>query len=245
MDTSDEESDADNDAASDDCTLQQSAQVATIMAEWLQQRDLLVSVVDSRDCNMIETALAAGGLNRVWGLRFDTYIGRYSKLGTHAAYTSATCVVWRALDRLDGDAEVALKIVTERDFFESEVQSRWDLDDRYAVMLKRVHVSHEEIEHYRHSPRYPTGAELTERGVFLLVMPWCNRSLDEVTQTERIAGNNVDEVRKIALAFSQALQHMHQQGYIHGEKQLTCSCMCSHECCRRCKTKELPEESKR
>lgn len=52
-----------------------------------------------------------------------------------------------------------------------------------------------------------------------------NKNLNQIFDSERIAGRAWDEIRGIALQISRAVQHLHQQGLVHGDlKPLNISC---------------------
>eukprot|EP00656_Telonema_subtile_P017677 TRINITY_DN19523_c0_g1_i2.p1 TRINITY_DN19523_c0_g1~~TRINITY_DN19523_c0_g1_i2.p1 ORF type:complete len:783 (+),score=141.89 TRINITY_DN19523_c0_g1_i2:319-2667(+) len=182
------------------------------MADWLQARGLLRTQLDPRGRTMLDAATTAGGPNKKWAQRYDTFIGRYTR-DERAAYYSPTCEVWHAIDRMDGDAEVALKLLNDRGFFCAEVDSRGGSSTDFVLPIKHVHVP----LGCEMGEAWPVADEHSSDSNFIIVMEWCSRSLDEVIATEQIAGRDLQAVSSVARHHAAALQHLHELGFVHGD----------------------------
>ena len=60
-------------------------------------------------------------------------------------------------------------------------------------------------------------ADDTKGNTYVLVLPWAERSLDNVIGMERIAGYKVDEIQEVLRAVISGVQHMHEHGILHGD----------------------------
>ena len=139
---------------------------------------------------------------------------RYEIRDGPAEHVSATCVVRIGKDHKDGGRNVALKFICNRDHFvrEKAVRHNCNFDDKYVVSTLRFYDGDDEKDKL-------FGEEAERKGYYryCLVMPAAERNLGNVLVHEHIAGRDWDMLRLISKQLIEALNHVHEKGYIHGD----------------------------
>jgi serine/threonine protein kinase len=125
------------------------------------------------------------------------HLGRYDL--KVPLFTSGTVVVWAAEDKKrrkkSEPARVALKVMLDVDAFGREMQMR-------AKRLNPAFV----VEVVRHHEPQMT-----------LVMPLAEKTLESAIASEIFAGTDIDRIRMVARQMASCLQHLHENGIIHGD----------------------------
>uniref|UniRef100_A0A7S4JUN9 Protein kinase domain-containing protein n=1 Tax=Odontella aurita TaxID=265563 RepID=A0A7S4JUN9_9STRA len=157
--------------------------------------------IASKNRKMIEWARAAGSL-----------LGRYKIDEGPLVHKSATCEVRFATDMKEttGCRNVAIKIFSSASQFRKELR----------VRLRRSPAPGEDVElgSNRFSTEYVVNLLRFHEGrINCLVMPRAERSLYHIIGSERVAGYEPHLIRHYATCIARALQHVHEQGLIHGD----------------------------
>ena len=140
---------------------------------------------------------------------------RYEIREGPAEHVSETCKVCLAKDHEDGQTRnVALKFIRNRAHFEREVIVRLNcqFDDKYVISTLRIIDGDDDKEKM-------FGDEAERKGYYryCLVMPAAERNLGTVLIHEHIAGRDWDQLKLISKQVIEALNHVHEKGYIHGD----------------------------
>ena len=186
-------------------------EVSSVLDKYADRISLLMSVKDKDGRKAIEIATPKykdAMLQRFYIFR------RYEILDKSAEHMSSTCVVRIARDHLDNDRNVALKFFYKRDQFDREklVRQNCRFEDKYVVSVLRVHDGDEEKEKI-------LGDEAVRKGYYryCMVMPAAERNLGTILVHEYVAGRDWDQLRMISKQLIEALIHVHEKGYIHGD----------------------------
>jgi serine/threonine protein kinase len=123
-----------------------------------------------------------------------------------------------AIDHEDRDRPVALKLMKLRENFDREIASRKDgkFSEDFIVGILRDHDA--DIDESYRDEVVQKGFEL---GRYCIVMDAGERNLSDIMEKERIAGVNWELIRVIAQQVIQAVGHMHDNGFIHGDLKRT------------------------
>ena len=147
------------------------------------------------------------------------YLERYQREG-EPKYISETCSVWFAVD--SDETQVALKCMQDRQYFESEVTTRRELAESCAgaiVPMLRVHVPESEHSSFVSSWGADCVADAFTEDEFpyVVTMTRGERSLAEIIAHERVAGRELDTIKKLARQIAEDLQILHAAGLVHGD----------------------------
>eukprot|EP01035_Chromulina_nebulosa_P069311 gene69311-biopygen14977 len=129
-------------------------------------------------------------------------------------HLSRTCVVHLALDHRHAGEKVALKLMKNFDQYNREVTVRKEacLSNDFTINILRTHDINADN-------RYEE--EIKRRGLdeylYCIVMPCADRDLNRIITNEHIAGKDWGQIKSIAIEIAKALQHMHNNGVIHGD----------------------------
>jgi hypothetical protein len=168
-----------------------------------------------------------------WANTFGCYIYRYKLTEDDPVYKSATCCVYQAIDRCDtiqAESKVALKVVKNSSHMEDEVVARFgnNLDTRYVLPVLRVHVPKGRRDKWirefsdvllkagKIADEF-VAEEPSEDGEFVVVLPWAQRSLDQVMGSERLAATEVMQIVDIVRCIAKAIGHLHESRICHGD----------------------------
>lgn len=110
---------------------------------------------------------------------------------------------------------VALKFMRNEDEFLRECTTRkeMNLSEEYIIAMLSAHNSVSDKDYYKDL------SSLSYQNIYpyLIVMPACDRNLSSILSHENIAGKNWDEIVRIGRSIAQALDHLHQNGIVHGD----------------------------
>ena len=186
-------------------------EIISILDRYVDRISLLMSVKDEIGRKAIDVATPKykrAILERYYLFR------RYEIRDGPAEHVSATCVVRIGKDHQDGGRNIALKFICNRDHFERERAVRHNclFDDKYVISTLRFHNGDDEQERM-------FGDEAATKGYYryCLVMPAAERNLGNVIVHEHIAGRDWDMLRLISKQLIEALNYVHEKGYIHGD----------------------------
>ena len=186
-------------------------EVSSILDQHDDRIDVLMSVGDDNGRKAIDVATPK--YKQVM-LERSFLFRRYEIRDGPAEHVSATCVVRLAKDHRDDGRNVALKFICNRDHFEREkiVRESCQFDDKYVISTLRLHDGDNEKEKV-------FGDEAERKGYYrhCLVMPAAERNLGTVLVHEHIAGRDWDHLKLISKQLIEALNHVHEKGYIHGD----------------------------
>ena len=186
-------------------------EVTSILDRYVDRISLLMSVKDEIGRKAIDVATPKC---KIAILERSYLFRRYEIRDGPAEHVSATCVVRIGKDHKDGGRSVALKFICNRDHFEREkaVRHNCQFDDKYVISTLRLHDGDDEKEKM-------FGDEATRKGYFryCLVMSAAERNLGNVLVHKHIAGRDWDMLRLISKQLIEALNHVHEKGYIHGD----------------------------
>ena len=185
--------------------------VILILDRYIDRISTLMSAKDSLGRKVID---AATPKYKVAMFERSYLFGRYEIRDGPAEHESETCKVFLARDHKDGGRNVALKFICNRDHFEREinVRQKCSFDDKYVITTLRLHDGDDE-------KNLMLGDEAQRKGYYryCLVMPAAERNLGTVLVHERIARRGWDQLRSISRQLIEALNHVHEKGYIHGD----------------------------
>ena len=191
-------------------------EVTAILDKYIDRVSLLTSVKDTLGRKAIDMAspkYKEAMLERLFLFQ------RYEIRDGVAEHESETCIVRLAIDHKDGGRNVALKFIRNRDDFEREVSFRQkcDFDVEFVVSCLRLYDGDDDDQGSRF------GNEAVRKGYYryCLVMPAAERNLGAVIAYENIAERDWDQLRLISEQLLEALHHVHQKGYIHGDVKRT------------------------
>ena len=186
-------------------------EVYSIVDRYYDRISVLMSIKDEVGRKVIDIATPKYKFSM---LERSYLFRRYEIRDGHAEHVSATCVVRIAKDHKDDGRSVALKFICNRDHFEREKAVRHDcpFDDKYVISTLQFHDGDDEKEKM-------FGEEAERRGYYryCLVMPAAERNLGNVLVHEHIAGRDWDMLKLISKQLIEALNHVHEKGYIHGD----------------------------
>ena len=193
-------------------------EVAFILDSFVDRIGLLMSVEDGNGRKVIDVATPK---YKEVMLETSFLFHRYEIRDGPAEHVSETCVVRLAKDHRDGGRNVALKFICNRDHFEREVIVRLNcqFDDKYVISTLRLHDGDGDKDKM-------FGDEAERKGYYryCLVMPAAERNLGAVLIHEHIAGRDWNKLVFISQQLIEALHHVHEKGYIHGDvKRKRCS----------------------
>ena len=186
-------------------------EVTSILDRYVDRISLLMSVKDATGRKAIDVATPSYKLAI---LQRSYLFRRYEIRDGPAEHVSATCVVWIGKDKKDDGRNIALKFIYNRDHFEREkvVRHKCNFDDKYVISALREHdIDGEEDKIF--------GEETKRKGFYryCLFMPAAERNLGTVLVHEHIAGRDWDMLKLISKQLIEALNHVHENGYIHGD----------------------------
>ena len=186
-------------------------EVTSILDRYVDRISLLMSVKDEIGRKAIDVATPKC---KIAILERSYLFRRYEIRDGPAEHVSATCVVRIGKDHKDGGRNVALKFIRNRDHFERERAVRHNclFDDKYVISTLRFHDGDDEKE-----KMFGDEAEKKGHYRYCLVMPAAERNLGNVLVHEHIAGRDWDMLRLISKQLIEALNHVHEKGYIHGD----------------------------
>ena len=186
-------------------------EVSSILDRCIDHISSLMSAKDSLGRRAIDVAIPK---YKQAMLERSYLFGRYEIRDGPAEHESETCKVFLAKDYKDDGRNVALKFICNRDHFdrEKDVRQRCCFDNKYVISTLRQNDGDDESE-------LKIGDEAVRRGYYryCLVMPTAERNLGTVLVHERIAGRGWDQLRLISKQLIEALNHVHENGYIHGD----------------------------
>ena len=186
-------------------------EVTSILDRYADRISLLMSVKDATGRRAIDVATPK---YKIAILERSYLFRRYEIRDGPAEHVSATCVVRIGKDHQDGGRNVALKFICNRDHFKREIAVRHNcqFDDKYVISTLRFHDGDDEKEKM-------FGEEAERKGYYryCLVMPAAERNLGIVLVHEHIAGRDWDMLKLISKQLIEALNHVHEKGYIHGD----------------------------
>ncbi len=151
---------------------------------------------------------------RSFARTFGTYLGRYVLDEGPPVHRSKTCSVFFASDLENNEEEVALKIFTNEDKSLLEKELNRELEARQAgpnsTKKNRNKRSSKMLEflHYEHTIEI----KRAHCDANCIVMERGSRSLFEAMNSERIAGENINEIRNAAFSVARALEELHEIG---------------------------------
>ena len=186
-------------------------EVTSILDRYVDRISLLMSVKDGIGRRAIDVATP----NYKRAILERSYLfRRYEIREGPAEHVSATCVVRIGKDHQDGGRDVALKFICNRDHFEREiaVRNNCQFNSKYVISTLRLHDGDNEKDKM-------FGEEAERKGYYryCLVMPAAERNLGNVLVHEHIAGRDWDMLKLISKQLIEALNHVHEKGYIHGD----------------------------
>ena len=186
-------------------------EVTSILDRYVDHISLLMSIEDATGRKAIDVATPSykrAILERSYLFR------RYEIRVGPPKHVSATCVVRIAKDQKEGGRNVALKFICNRDHFEREkaVRQYCLFDDKYVISTLQFHDGADEKEKM-------FGDEAERKGYYryCLVMPAAERNLGNVLVHEHIAGRDWNMLKLISKQLTEALNHVHEKGFIHGD----------------------------
>ena len=186
-------------------------EVTSILDRYVDRISLLMLVKDEIGRKAIDLATPK---YKIAILERSYLFRRYEIREGPAEHVSATCVVRIGKDHQDGGRNVALKFICNRDHFEREKAVRHDclFDDKYVISTLQLHDGDDEKDKM-------FGEEAQRKGYYryCLVMPAAERNLGNVLVHEHIAGRDWDMLKLISKQLIEALNHVHEKGYIHGD----------------------------
>ena len=186
-------------------------EVTSILDRYVDRISLLMSVKDENGRKAIDVATPN---YKIAILERSYLFRRYEIRDGPAEHVSATCVVRIGKDHQDGGRNVALKFICNRDHFEREKAVRHNclFDDKYVISTLQLHDGNDEKEKM-------FGEEAERKGYYryCLVMQAAERNLGNVLVHEHIAGRDWDMLKLISKQLIEALNHVHEKGYIHGD----------------------------
>ena len=193
-------------------------EVSSILDRYVDRISSLMSAKDSLGRNAIDVATPK---YKVAMLERSYLFGRYEIRGGTAEHESETCKVFLAIDHKDGGRSVALKFICNRDHFDRErnVREKCCFDDKYVITILQLHDGDEE------KAKFVDEAERKGYYRYCLVMPAAERNLGTVQVHERVAGRGWDHLRLISKQLIEALNHVHEKGYIHGDVKRKILCL--------------------
>ena len=186
-------------------------EVSLILDRYVDRISLLMSMKD----NIGRSAIDVASPKYKFVILQRSYVfRRYEIRDGPAEHVSATCVVRIGKDQKDGGRNVALKFICSREHFEREkvVRHNCQFDGKYVISTLRLHDGEEEKEKI-------LCEEALRKGYYsyCLVMPAAERNLGTVLVHEHIAGRDWDMLKLISKQLIEALHHVHENGYIHGD----------------------------
>ena len=149
-------------------------------------------------------------------IKESTYFCKRYEITTYEApiHLSRTCMVHIALDhRRDGE-KVALKLMKNLDQYTREVTVRKEakLSNEYIITILRSHDIKSSEQYQEDINRYGWDEYL-----YCIVMPCADRDLNRIITNEHIAGKDWAQIKAIAVQIAQGLQHLHNNGVVHGD----------------------------
>ena len=190
-------------------------EVSSILDRYVDRISLLMSMKDATGRRAIDVATPN---YKIAILERSYLFRRYEIRDGPAEHVSATCVVRIGRDQEDGGRNVALKFICNRDHFEREkaVRHHCHFDGKFVMSTLRFHDGHDEKE-----KRFCDEAERKGFYRYCLVMPAAERNLGNVLVHEHIAGRDWDLLKLISKQLIEALNHVHEKGYVHGDVKRT------------------------
>ena len=186
-------------------------EVSSILDTYIDRLSLLMSARDAIGRKAIDIATPTYKLSM---LERSYLFRRYEIREGPPEHVSETCKVFLAKDHNDGGRNVALKFIRIRNHFEREVRVRQNcqFDDKYVISTLRLHDGDGDKEKM-------FGDEAERKGYYryCLVMLAAERNLGAVLIHEHIAGRDWNKLRLISKQLIEALKHVHEKGYIHGD----------------------------
>lgn len=149
-------------------------------------------------------------------IRESTYFCKRYEVTTleSPVHISRTCVVHLALDHRHSGEKVALKLMKNLDQYTREVTVRKEakLSTEFTINILRTHDIRVDDNYSEEIQRRGWGEYL-----YCIVMPCADRDLNRIITNEHIAGKEWGQVKSITIEIARALQHIHNNGVIHGD----------------------------
>ena len=186
-------------------------EVSSILDRYVDRISLLMSLKDTVGRKAIDMATPRYKLAM---LERSYLFRRYEIRDGPPEHVSGTCKVFLAKDHKDGGRNVALKFVQNLQHFEREreVRQKCRFDKRYVISTLWEHDGVDEKD-----KKYSEEAEKKGYYRYCLVMPAAERNLGNVLVHEHIAGRDWNTLRYISKQLIEALNHVHEKGYVHGD----------------------------
>ena len=181
----------------------------------------LSSVLDERGRPALDLATPASKAQIQSRLIF---LGRFNLQAD--IHRSLTCTVKLAKDKLE-KTKVTLKLMTDESEFKRELSFRQrGLDPHFVLPVLEAHVVENQLDTVYAIEEQPdqtlvfkptSSVRSGEDDLRCLVMPYSDRTLQAAVEIEGFAGRDLNVVRLIAEQLARAVQHLHQNGIIHGD----------------------------
>ena len=133
------------------------------------------------------------------------------------SHQSKTCIIHLGIDHKEADVHkqiVALKFMKERDQFLRELSVRKNAKFADELVLRILEEFDSDAFEVFKNEIYRKGFE---EYPYCLVFPAGDKNLHDIISHEQIAGSNWDHIKLIAKSIAKALDHMHDNGFIHGD----------------------------
>jgi len=177
-------------------------------------------------------AEVGGGLSneeaRLFFGSLGSYLGRYVLTAGPAIHKSSTSMVHFANDLKTGSATCCVKMMKNRDQFEAEILGRSvdgvPLSTADVIGVLGFHTPESEpfADAATSKAQELEATSADDKYSYVLVMEKGERSLHDACDKERIAGYDLDAIRKAMIDTLTKLQHLHEAGVVHGDlKQRT------------------------
>ena len=185
------------------------AETTELMDKHLNRIHLLANAKDRIGRRAIDIAspdYRQGLLERMY------FCKRYEFREGPPEHISETCVVLIAKDQNENGNLVALKFMRNKTQFLQEIAVRQlgKFDLKYVIGLETSHDG--DIDQAFKEESLMKGFH-----PYCIVMPAAERNLAAVIAHEHIAGRDWDSIRLISRQLCDALNHMHNLGYVHGD----------------------------
>ena len=186
-------------------------EISSILDRYIDRINLFMLLEDEKERKAIDVATRT---HRQLMLERSYLFRRYEVRDGLPEHVSETCKVFLARDHTDSGRNVALKFIRLRDHFKREknVRHNCSFDDKFVIKILLSYDGDDDKDKI-------FGDEAERKGYYryCLVMPAAERNLGTVLVHEHIAGRDWDQLRVISKQILEALHHVHEKGYIHGD----------------------------
>ena len=194
--------------------------------EWLVAEYVatgLVSVMSGDGSRRIARDVGAASNNKAASDFFSAlgaFLGRYAMEGA-VVHKSSTSIVKYARD-LRTDTAVCVKCMKNLDQFESELSGRFvdgqalSTDDVIGVLHWHTPEA-EPLSDGSGKTQEPEASDAADKYPYVLVMEKGVRSLHQACDVERMAGYDLEAIRKAITDTLSKLQSLHAKGVVHGD----------------------------